>query len=1157
MIKKIAHLADIHIRKSLERHTEYRLVFNELYKSLKKEKPDRIVVVGDIYDNFIDLEGEALILVADFLNNLSTISKVIVTVGNHDIRKKHRTRINTIETVSTLIKNNNIIYYNSTGFYEDDNIIWSVWDHVDEKNPWKEQKIRKNKDKIYIDLYHNPVYGCSLFNGMKMENKKYPKITEFKGDYSFFGDIHLRQFFKKKTKAYCGSLIQQDFGESIENHGYLLWDIINNNIKEINIYNEYKFVNIIINKNTDYDNLKIKINEKGDNIRLKVKWKDYSANINNDNERKIRNLLKNIVGSDIIKIESDPIITDINNSEQLTDSIDINDKDIQQSILKEFLINNKVNDNHINKIIELDDIINNRLNIENKISNIKWNIEKIWFNNFKSYGDNNIIDWKDKNGIIQIHGLNQQGKSTFIDAISYILYGTTLSTQKREKYGDNRFINIHRNLNFCDGGVHINVDGEIYTIYRKTTKKTKKNGKLSSVSTNIEYYKGYDMIENNKLVGERDKNTQKKLDSILGNFDDFIRLTLTNADNINDLLSMDRSIFIDNIIKDAGFDIFEKKLNEFKDYKKKLKIDKIHIDMNKIDIEINELNEKISKDKERNYQLNNNLKNNDNIIKKYQTEKEKMIFSLNKIDDDIIKIDINNTLKNIEKVKYQNNDLKSNIDIYNNYIKDITNMNLNIDSLIKELNDYEKEKNKKDNILSKYNNDIDQIKDDLSKKEIELLKKKNNIKDNVNRLNNEIKSKKIDLLNKTKILNNNLNNIKSNAKKIKNQINKLESTDNNIKICPTCFRPLDDDSQKHIDIEIIKLKKELKILSTDGIKCKTDIDENEKLIKKYEKITIKDMVEYNELLKLKTDYLNYEKNINLLKNNINILYENIKNEKENIHILTNKIKDINNKKDKYNKIIDYKLLIKDLNINILENNKEIKELNDLIIKYNNNKNYIEQNKKINEKIINISNKINTIKDDNDLIKNEIKNIDKNLLLNNNMVEHYINQINKYKEQEELDYIHNMYQKSMHRDGLPTYLLKKSIYIINNELNILLSDLDFNLFFDENLQLKMKSKIDDKTYNAIEGSGMERTFNACTLKIALRKINNISKPNIILYDEIMNKLVDKSVDEFIEFLYKLKNQIDKIIIIEHIHQMKYDYLIDVKKDKNGISSFDFY
>ena len=197
MIRKIAHLADIHIRKSTDRHDEYRKVFDKLYDDLIKESPDRIVIVGDLYDNYIDIEGEALLLTGEFLTKLSNISPVIVTVGNHEIRKDHLTRINTVETVISLMKHSGITYYNKTGFYEDENVIWSVWDHVDKGNPWLSDA-KKDKSKIYIDLYHNPINGSTLFNGMKIKGK-YPNVSDFKGDYSFLGDIHKRQFFKNKT----------------------------------------------------------------------------------------------------------------------------------------------------------------------------------------------------------------------------------------------------------------------------------------------------------------------------------------------------------------------------------------------------------------------------------------------------------------------------------------------------------------------------------------------------------------------------------------------------------------------------------------------------------------------------------------------------------------------------------------------------------------------------------------------------------------------------------------------------------------------------------------------------------------------------------------------------------------------------------------------
>ena len=84
MIKKIAHISDVHIRKSPSRNDEYYCVFNNLYKSLKKENPDIIVLVGDIVNDYIDLQGEQLIMLGEFFNKLVEIAPVRVIRGNHD-----------------------------------------------------------------------------------------------------------------------------------------------------------------------------------------------------------------------------------------------------------------------------------------------------------------------------------------------------------------------------------------------------------------------------------------------------------------------------------------------------------------------------------------------------------------------------------------------------------------------------------------------------------------------------------------------------------------------------------------------------------------------------------------------------------------------------------------------------------------------------------------------------------------------------------------------------------------------------------------------------------------------------------------------------------------------------------------------------------------
>lgn len=201
MIKKIAHLADLHIRKVPTRNEEYEEVFKNLIKSLEKEKPDRIVIVGDLVHDYLDLQGEQLILAHELLIALADIAPVRITRGNHDCRKKNLKRVDSIRAIVKTLNNPDVAYYDGTGFYEDDDVIWAVWHHGDQKNnPWKTKegkKILAEKDlnKTYIDLFHDPISGCKSTTGFEMKSNSYYKLSDFKGDYLMAGDIHKQQLF--------------------------------------------------------------------------------------------------------------------------------------------------------------------------------------------------------------------------------------------------------------------------------------------------------------------------------------------------------------------------------------------------------------------------------------------------------------------------------------------------------------------------------------------------------------------------------------------------------------------------------------------------------------------------------------------------------------------------------------------------------------------------------------------------------------------------------------------------------------------------------------------------------------------------------------------------------------------------------------------------
>lgn len=221
-IQKVLHLSDIHIHNSNKRYEEYQIVFDRLFKYIEKEKSDRIVISGDLFENFVSVSNEAKIFAGKFLNKLSTYCKVILTLGNHDIMKRNKTRIPTPQTITELMENDNIEYFDKSGFFEDENIMWVNYSHI-EKNiiPWKDIKHEKDKTKTYIGLFHDPIYGCKLPNGMSMEKKSLVNLETFKNDdIVMMGDIHLRNYYGEEKEIEI-EIDEDDLDEYIKKGWYV------------------------------------------------------------------------------------------------------------------------------------------------------------------------------------------------------------------------------------------------------------------------------------------------------------------------------------------------------------------------------------------------------------------------------------------------------------------------------------------------------------------------------------------------------------------------------------------------------------------------------------------------------------------------------------------------------------------------------------------------------------------------------------------------------------------------------------------------------------------------------------------------------------------------------------------------------------------------
>lgn len=1094
MIERIAHLADLHIPKSPTRHGEIEKVFETLYKSLKKQKPDIIVIVGDLFHDYIDLQPEATILASGFLNKLSEIAPVRITRGNHDIRKKSLKRKDSIEAVVAAINNPKVIYYNETEFFDDGNITWAVWKHGDKKNtPWTKRK-KPTEGNTVIDLFHDPINGCKTPTGFEMNRKTYNNIEHFKGDYSFFGDIHKLQYFSDKTKAYCGSLFAQNFSEGdYEFHGYLMWNITNGKVEEIEIKNNYSFKTITVNPYSDFDDLDIDIDNPTKHMRIRIIWKTLPSTHSVDNKRKIVSYLKENYKPIIITHKNEFIEDDELVVEEEIDINNITEQAVQHDIFSAYLERIGVQTDIIDEIIKLDDEIASRVESE-ELTNIQWGIVKFSGKNFMSY-DEIDVDWRNLNGLFQITGLNAVGKTTIMKLITYILYNETRETEKAMKYGDKRYVNNRLNVDSCEGSVVIDVDGQYFGIKRITTIQRTKGGDIKGAPTTLQYYKlenpDDEMNDDNSLenlIDDERKKTQKTLEKAIGTYKNFMRVVMTTSDSLNDILSGDKAVFIDSILKDSGLDIFDLKLEAFKLYHKALlsvprvtcNVESSEELLKKLEVEINNINDQIDDiENVKAVEVNNNITKGDEYL-------ESLIKKLYRIDDDIYNLDVDST-------KIEINNISGKIDVL---------------------------KEQRDRLVIS----IGSLKETYDENRLnELLLKKDEHKGNEYNLKLNIRDREreiIDYESKISMINGDVSRLITKGGELKDDIFKLRNEKN----CPTCGQLLDENHQEHINEEIKTVEDEMFTVA-DDIKIKKD-----------------------EIPAL-------EKNVEIRKNDITGIETTIENASLEMETILNEIGVITIDKNEVDRRKDLNVEMDKIPI-LMENHQlQMENLQQKIDMFNQNESQIEENKKINLGIDKSKERLNKLKFEKDSLKDDVYS------LNTQRGQHVVtiretnDLIVTFKKQEREDVILNTYKKCIHRDGIPTQLLKTyAIPKINTELTNLLVDVGFNVWLDDDdlkLKLAYNSRL-DAVIDAISASGKERTFASVALKFGLNQINMKSKPTLFLLDEVMGKLTEDSVSEFVGILQAIKERMSKVLIIEHNHEINPDHILDVVLDENDIS-----
>ncbi len=520
-LKYIHHISDIQIR-NLKRHREYEEVFNRTYERVKEHSDNAVAYIGgDIAHSKTEMSPELIDQLSRLFKNLSDICPTIIIAGNHDCNLNNLNRMDCLSPIVENLNHPNLHYLKRTGIYtcaDTDFIVWDVWDS--EKDYIKAKDVPGDRNKVV--LFHGTVDRSETDLGFKLPSKV--KMSMFKGyDLGLLGDIHKRQHLnKEETISYCGSLVQQNHGEDI-GKGYLLWDVPNRKSEYIEIHNDFGYYTI------DIDNGKLPdLSDLPNKPRVRIR-------VSNTKPAQLKRLLAKI--HKMTKIQ-ESVVTRVDglSTEKIRDKKvnigDVNSIDYQYKLISEYLSNNYIVDD--DTMIKIKDVLEdlNAVIPEADIQrNVHWKLKKFEFSNMFSYGENNVVDFTQLNGIIGLFAPNAAGKSALLDALSFCLFDTCSRAYKADSIINNAKTTMDCKVNF-------EIDGLDYFIERRG----KKNLRTGHVKVDVEFWVMDDSGDKISLNGDQRRTTQVNIRKIIGSYEDFILTSMSSQNN--------STVFIDKTQKE-------------------------------------------------------------------------------------------------------------------------------------------------------------------------------------------------------------------------------------------------------------------------------------------------------------------------------------------------------------------------------------------------------------------------------------------------------------------------------------------------------------------------------------------------------------------------------------------------------------------------------
>ena len=542
-LKRIYHIADIHIR-NIKRHKEFREVFYSMFEEIKKRGTEDSIIylAGDIAHAKLEMSPELVSEISCLFTECNKLCPTIVIAGNHDCNMNNSDRLDVLTPIVDALKLPNLTYLKDTQVYGIGDVDFAVFSIFDNKDNWpKADTLFANKK---IALFHGPVDNSTTDVGYVVSSRHFTTDIFDGYDLALLGDIHKRQEMTSPSGCkvvYAGSLVQQNFGETLDKHGFLVWDLDTMTYEEVDIQNDYGYYTMDIVNGVVPDAINLPKFP-----RLRVRFSDTDAA---DTKRVITEIKIKYGVEDFTIIKTDSLAKkktgDRDNQIELEDITNVN---YQNSLITDYIQRMMpfVTPEDVLGIQELNKEINSKIVIDDLTRNVQWKPLRFEFSNMFSYGEDNIINFDKVSGLMGLFAPNASGKSSLFDAISFCLFDRCSRTFKASNILNNRKSDFHCQLDFSVEGIH-------YYIRREA--RMVNNGR--NVKVDVQFWRVKDGISES-LNGTERRDTNSVIEQYVGRYEDFVLTALSLQGNNTLFIDKSQSERKDLMAQFMGLDIFDK-----------------------------------------------------------------------------------------------------------------------------------------------------------------------------------------------------------------------------------------------------------------------------------------------------------------------------------------------------------------------------------------------------------------------------------------------------------------------------------------------------------------------------------------------------------------------------------------------------------------------